>query len=158
MDSLNPSSLAIVPEGLVEPWLLDEGAPTTLQFMRQGYFHRDPTVLDRPVFNRTVSLRGGWEPEAEEATEKVERRAPRKPKKVDAERADQAAASAGATVSANTREWVRAAMAAHPAEVERFRGGEQKLIGFFIGAAKKASRGEADPNAVRLALDELLGD
>jgi aspartyl-tRNA(Asn)/glutamyl-tRNA(Gln) amidotransferase subunit B len=33
----------------------------------------------------------------------------------------------------------------HPAEVERFRKGEEKLLGFFVGQVMKKSRGKANP-------------
>ncbi len=43
-------------------------------------------------------------------------------------------------------------IARHPAEVERFRGGEEKLLGFFVGQAMKAMKGKANPQV----LNELL--
>ena len=53
--------------------------------------------------------------------------------------------------------WVDEVLAAHPAEVERYRGGEAKLIGFFTGQVMKASRGTADPKLLQGLLRERLG-
>ena len=47
-------------------------------------------------------------------------------------------------------------IAAHPAEVERFKGGEGKLIGFFVGQVMKKSGGKADPKAIQPALAARL--
>jgi aspartyl-tRNA(Asn)/glutamyl-tRNA(Gln) amidotransferase subunit B len=52
--------------------------------------------------------------------------------------------------------WVDEVLAAHPAEVARYKGGEQKLIGFFTGQVMKRSGGKADPKGVApLLLDRL---
>jgi len=47
-------------------------------------------------------------------------------------------------------------MAAHPEELARFRDGEKKLQGFFVGQVMRASRGKADPKAVGRLLGERL--
>jgi Asp-tRNA(Asn)/Glu-tRNA(Gln) amidotransferase B subunit len=52
--------------------------------------------------------------------------------------------------------WVDEVLAAHPAEVARFRGGETKLIGFFVGQVMKRSQGKADPKGVQPVLQERL--
>jgi aspartyl-tRNA(Asn)/glutamyl-tRNA(Gln) amidotransferase subunit B len=53
--------------------------------------------------------------------------------------------------------WVRSVIDEHPSEVARFRGGEAKLVGFFVGQVMKRSGGKADPKRVsellRAALD-----
>ncbi|MGD2215410.1 MAG: Asp-tRNA(Asn)/Glu-tRNA(Gln) amidotransferase subunit GatB [Gemmatimonadales bacterium] len=54
--------------------------------------------------------------------------------------------------------WVREAIAGNPAEVERYRGGEEKLLAFFIGQVMQKSRGKADPARARQALLEHLGE
>ena len=41
--------------------------------------------------------------------------------------------------------WVQEVVAAHPAEVSRFQGGDEKLLAFFMGQVMKKSRGKADP-------------
>jgi len=44
----------------------------------------------------------------------------------------------------------------NPKEVERYRNGEQKLLGFFVGQVMKASRGKANPKAVNELLRKKL--
>jgi aspartyl-tRNA(Asn)/glutamyl-tRNA(Gln) amidotransferase subunit B len=39
-------------------------------------------------------------------------------------------------------------IAANPKQVEQYRSGKTAVIGFLVGAAMKASRGQANPNAV----------
>jgi glutaminyl-tRNA synthetase len=48
-------------------------------------------------------------------------------------------------------------LAALPAEVERFRGGDKKLFGFFIGQVMRATGGKADAKAVQKLLRSKLG-
>jgi aspartyl-tRNA(Asn)/glutamyl-tRNA(Gln) amidotransferase subunit B len=52
--------------------------------------------------------------------------------------------------------WVDEVLAAHPGEVARFRGGEAKLMGFFVGQVMKKSQGKADPKGVQPVLAERL--
>ena len=47
-------------------------------------------------------------------------------------------------------------LAAHPDEVRRLRGGEQRLMGFFIGQVMRAFGGRADAGQVRSALQASL--
>ena len=53
--------------------------------------------------------------------------------------------------------WVEEVLAAYPAEVARYRGGEAKLMGFFVGQVMKRSKGKADPKGVQQVLQEKLG-
>jgi aspartyl-tRNA(Asn)/glutamyl-tRNA(Gln) amidotransferase subunit B len=53
--------------------------------------------------------------------------------------------------------WVDEVLAAHPAEVARYKGGESKLMGFFVGQVMKRSKGKADPKGVQPVLQEKLG-
>ena len=46
------------------------------------------------------------------------------------------------------RIWVEQVITDQPTEVERYRAGELKLLGFLVGQVMKKSRGKADPNAV----------
>jgi glutaminyl-tRNA synthetase len=58
---LNPSSLEVLTESLIEPALIVAKPGEPVQFERQGYFCRDPeSETGRPVFNRTVGLRDSW--------------------------------------------------------------------------------------------------
>ncbi len=52
--------------------------------------------------------------------------------------------------------WVDEVLAAHPAEVARYRGGETKLMGFFVGQVMKRSKGTADPKGVQPLLQGKL--
>ena len=59
--ALNPDSLEIIPNALVEPALTTANDGDRFQFTRLGYFCADPDATpDKPVFNRTVTLRDAW--------------------------------------------------------------------------------------------------
>ena len=61
LDDLNPQSLEVLADAVLEPSLRDRDAGEAVQFERQGYFCADPdSTPERPVFNRTVSLKDGW--------------------------------------------------------------------------------------------------
>lgn len=61
MTRINPNSLEILSECIVEPALADVEVGAPLQFLRMGYFCKDPDATgDHLVFNRTVSLKDGW--------------------------------------------------------------------------------------------------
>ena len=51
---------------------------------------------------------------------------------------------------------IQAVIDAHPDEVLRYRGGNKRLVGFFIGQAMKATGGTADPVVVRELVQQLL--
>jgi aspartyl-tRNA(Asn)/glutamyl-tRNA(Gln) amidotransferase subunit B len=51
---------------------------------------------------------------------------------------------------------IGAIFAENPDELGRYRGGEVKLFGFFMGQVMRATKGKADPNAARQRLQELL--
>jgi glutaminyl-tRNA synthetase len=58
---LNPHSLEVLTEALVEPALMDAPVGEAVQFERTGYFAQDPdSAPGKPVFNRTVGLRDTW--------------------------------------------------------------------------------------------------
>jgi len=46
---------------------------------------------------------------------------------------------------------------AHPSEVEGYRAGKTKLIGFFVGEIMKKTKGQANPQKVNELLKSLLG-
>jgi aspartyl-tRNA(Asn)/glutamyl-tRNA(Gln) amidotransferase subunit B len=52
--------------------------------------------------------------------------------------------------------WVNDVLAASAAEVTRYKGGETKLMAFFIGQVMKASKGKADPKLTQKLLEERL--
>jgi len=47
-------------------------------------------------------------------------------------------------------------IAANPSQVEQYRGGKDKLLGFFVGAVMKASKGKANPGQLNDILKEKL--
>ena len=49
-------------------------------------------------------------------------------------------------------------LASNPDEVEAYRGGKTKLMGFFVGQAMKATGGKANPKALQEILGEKLGN
>jgi len=51
---------------------------------------------------------------------------------------------------------IRAVLDANPNELAEYRAGKEKLLGFFVGQAMKASRGKANPALVNQRLLELL--
>ncbi|PKR79787.1 Asp-tRNA(Asn)/Glu-tRNA(Gln) amidotransferase GatCAB subunit B [Brumimicrobium salinarum] len=44
----------------------------------------------------------------------------------------------------------------HPNEVNRYKGGEKQLVGFFMGQVMKASKGKADPKSANKLMRKLL--
>jgi len=61
MADLNPDSVEVLSDALVEPALAEAPVGQAVQFERQGYFCADPDgTPNRPVFNRTVGLRDSW--------------------------------------------------------------------------------------------------
>jgi len=63
MEFINPESLKIV-KGFAEPSLADAEIGHPYQFQRIGYFTKDrDSTPEKPVFNRTVTLKDGYKPE-----------------------------------------------------------------------------------------------
>ena len=63
MEILNPESLKVV-QGFAEPSLKDAEIGHPYQFQRIGYFTKDrDSTPEKPVFNRTVTLKDGFKPE-----------------------------------------------------------------------------------------------
>jgi glutaminyl-tRNA synthetase (EC 6.1.1.18) len=59
--AINPDSLTILKDALVEPYLLEADQDTVYQFERNAYFKRDKThENDKPVFNQVVTMRDSW--------------------------------------------------------------------------------------------------
>lgn len=54
------------------------------------------------------------------------------------------------------RSWVDEVVVAHPQEVDRYRGGDTKLLGFFVGRVMGRSGGRADPRLVNQLLRSRL--
>ena len=61
---LNPNSLKVI-RALAEPAIADAENGTKFQFLRMGYFCKDPDSTDAlPVYNRTVGLKDTWAKQA----------------------------------------------------------------------------------------------
>lgn len=54
------------------------------------------------------------------------------------------------------KEIVQKILDANPAEVERFKAGEKKLQGFFVGQIMKETKGRANPQVINKLLNELI--
>lgn len=59
---INPNSLEVIQNAMLEPGLADVQPGENVQFERLGYFVKDPkdSMPDKPVFNRTVTLKDSW--------------------------------------------------------------------------------------------------
>lgn len=62
LELLNPDSLEVLSDALVEPFLKDAKPQYRVQFERHGYFCVDTkyTTPNKLVFNRTVTLKDSW--------------------------------------------------------------------------------------------------
>ncbi len=59
--TINPNSLTILENALIEPALAKAAAGEKFQFTRLGYFCADlDSTPEKPVFNRTVTLKDTW--------------------------------------------------------------------------------------------------
>lgn len=66
--TINPDSLEILENAFIEPALTDVRAGEQFQFTRLGYFCVDPdSTSERPVFNRTVTLKDTWQKEVKKS-------------------------------------------------------------------------------------------
>ena len=61
LTDINPDSLAVLTDSVVEPALAGVAPGERFQFEREGYFVTDPdSTAERPVFNLTVGLKDTW--------------------------------------------------------------------------------------------------
>ncbi len=62
IDDINPNSLEIIKNALIEPAVIKDRVDSRFQFERHGYFFADPVEYSdkRPIFNRVVSLKESW--------------------------------------------------------------------------------------------------
>jgi glutaminyl-tRNA synthetase len=62
LEDLNPDSLHIIKNALIEPAVITDKADERFQFERQGYFYADPVDYtdENPVFNKIVGLKDSW--------------------------------------------------------------------------------------------------
>jgi len=61
LEFFNEDSLTVIEKAYIEPALADVAPGDRLQFMRRGYYCADEShTPEKPVFNRTVTLRDTW--------------------------------------------------------------------------------------------------
>ena len=62
IEDLNPDSLHIIKDALIEPAVITDKVDVRFQFERQGYFYADPIDYtdEKPVFNKIVGLKDSW--------------------------------------------------------------------------------------------------
>ncbi|WP_375724231.1 glutamine--tRNA ligase/YqeY domain fusion protein [Arcobacter sp. KX21116] len=62
LEDLNPDSLHVIKNALIEPAVITDKADVRFQFERQGYFYADPIDYtdENPVFNKIVGLKDSW--------------------------------------------------------------------------------------------------
>jgi glutaminyl-tRNA synthetase len=62
VEDINPDSLKVIKNALIEPAVITEKPDERFQFERQGYFYADPIDYtdENPVFNKIVGLKDSW--------------------------------------------------------------------------------------------------
>ncbi|MDB2563009.1 glutamine--tRNA ligase/YqeY domain fusion protein, partial [Sulfurimonas sp.] len=62
VEDINPNSLKVIKNALVEPAVIDQKPDERFQFERQGYFYADPIDYtdEKPVFNKIVGLKDSY--------------------------------------------------------------------------------------------------
>jgi len=62
IENINPDSLKIIKNALIEPAVITDKPDKRFQFERQGYFYTDPVDYtdENPVFNKIVGLKDSW--------------------------------------------------------------------------------------------------
>ncbi|CAA6822344.1 MAG: Glutaminyl-tRNA synthetase (EC [uncultured Sulfurovum sp.] len=62
LEDINPNSLQVIKNALIEPAVITEKPDERFQFERQGYFYADPVDYtdEKPVFNKIVGLKDSW--------------------------------------------------------------------------------------------------
>lgn len=75
LDNLNPNSLEVIDDAKIEPSLAEAKPGDRYQFERIGYFCVDSdSTDDKPVFNRTVTLKDTWAKIQKQQKQKAKKR------------------------------------------------------------------------------------
>jgi glutaminyl-tRNA synthetase len=89
IEDINPDSLKIIKDALIEPAVITEKPDERFQFEREGYFYADPVDYrdDAPVFNKIVSLKDSWakKKKTEQKPKQESKPQPKKKRQVDGE-------------------------------------------------------------------------
>ncbi|MBT8343146.1 MAG: glutamine--tRNA ligase, partial [Sulfurovum sp.] len=69
LEDINPDSLKVIKDALIEPAVITDKPDERFQFERQGYFYADPIDYtdEKPVFNKIVGLKDSWGKKKKEA-------------------------------------------------------------------------------------------
>jgi len=62
IEDINPNSLKVIKNAVIEPAVITEKPDERFQFEREGYFYADPIDYkdEKPVFNKIVGLKDSW--------------------------------------------------------------------------------------------------
>lgn len=84
LEDINPDSLKIIQNALIEPAVISQKPDVRFQFERLGYFYADPIDYsdEHPVFNKIVGLKDSWTKKSTEKKKSNERRPRGEKKKV----------------------------------------------------------------------------
>ena len=89
LEDINPDSLKIIKNALIEPAVITDKPDVRFQFEREGYFFADPVDYtdENPVFNKIVGLKDSWakKSKSNERAPKAERKPQTKTVQVDGE-------------------------------------------------------------------------
>ncbi|MFT7859588.1 MAG: glutamine--tRNA ligase/YqeY domain fusion protein [Sulfurimonas sp.] len=87
IEDLNPDSLKIIKDALIEPAVIIEKPDERYQFEREGYFYADPIdyTNEKPVFNKIVGLKDSWGKKEKQKAPRGERKPQAKKVQVDGE-------------------------------------------------------------------------
>ncbi|MDH4943927.1 glutamine--tRNA ligase/YqeY domain fusion protein [Sulfurimonas sp. C5] len=87
LDDLNPDSLKVISNALIEPAVITERPDERFQFERQGYFYADPINYtdEKPVFNKIVGLKDSWSKKEKATAQKEDKKPQEKKVQIDGE-------------------------------------------------------------------------
>jgi glutaminyl-tRNA synthetase len=89
LEDINPDSLKVIKNALIEPAVITDKPDERFQFERQGYFYADPIDYTdgNPVFNKIVGLKDSYakKKKADDSTPKSDRKPQAKKVQIDGE-------------------------------------------------------------------------
>jgi glutaminyl-tRNA synthetase len=87
LEDLNPDSLRVIKNALIEPAVITDKPDVRFQFERQGYFYADPidSTDTHPVFNKIVGLKDSWGKKEKAKAPRAERKSSEKKVQIDGE-------------------------------------------------------------------------
>jgi glutaminyl-tRNA synthetase len=87
LEDINPDSLKVIENALIEPAVINEKPDERFQFEREGYFYADPIDYsdETPVFNKIVGLKDSYGKKVEDKKPRKQRKAKEKQVQIDGE-------------------------------------------------------------------------